>query len=161
MTSFSSSGQSCLMRMPLCDPTTFSPQDMVQCHGSNPASATDQLFDPSTNYSTITDFHIFICKVEITIVSTSQGHCADTWRQRVKAVVEVVEALRDLREGLIDNTSLHETLAAVRSTDHTACSPCFLFSRAIMPLSSIPNLRHSALDPRHMMKGWERDCPVW
>lgn len=118
-------------------------------------------FHPSTNYSTIADFRFFICKVEITIVSTSQGHCADTRRQRVKAVVEVVEALRDLREGLIDNTSLHETLAAVRSTDHTACSPRSQFSPTIMPLSSIPNLRHSALDPGHMMKGWERDCPVW
>lgn len=152
------------MRMTLCDPMTFSPQDMVHRHGSHPASATDQLFHPSTNYSTIPDFRFFICKVEITIVSTSQGHCADTWRQRVKAVVEVVAALIDnlhLCEGLIDNTRLHETVAAVRSTDHTACSPRSRFSPAIMPLSSIPNLRHSALNPGQMMKGWERDCPVW
>ena len=65
-----------------------------------------------------------ICEMEISIVSTSQGHCADALRQEVKAVVEVVEALRDLRESPIDNTVLlHETAAAVRSTDRTACSP--------------------------------------
>ena len=61
--------------------------------------------------------------MEISIVSTSQGHCADALRQEVKAVVEVVEALRDLCESYIDNTVLHETAAAVRSTDRSACSP--------------------------------------
>ena len=80
-------------------------------------------FHPSTNYSTIPDFRFFICEMEISIVSTSQGHCADALRQEVKAVVEVVEALRDLCESSIDNTVLHETAAAVRSTDRTACSP--------------------------------------
>ena len=80
-------------------------------------------FHPSTNYSTIPDFRFFICEMEISIVSTSQGHCANALRQQVKAVVKVVEALRDLRESSVDNTVLHETVAAVRSTDHPACSP--------------------------------------
>lgn len=51
------------MRMPLCVPTTLSPQD--------PASATDSFFHPSTNYSAIPGFSVFIGKMEIIIISTS------------------------------------------------------------------------------------------